>query len=234
VSENETTRDRVRILVESDGFERTTLLLILVNAASMGLETVPELAEAGDTVFFAVFWLSQLYFTLEIGLRLFAAAPDLRGFFARFWNTFDFTVVLLSWLPAVGPFALVARLVRVLRVARVFTVSDELREFLAGMRSSVPVMLCAAVVWCVLAYIFAVSGFYLFSEFDPSGWGTLGDAFRSVLFLSLLQEIPVVWRALADDRAAATVYFGVFYAVELSLLLNLFATIVRSHQRSAE
>jgi len=70
---------------------------------------------------------------LEIGLRLLARRP-LAGFFRDGWNLFDFAVVAVSLLPVAGSFASVARIARALRVARLVSLSPELRLIIGSTR----------------------------------------------------------------------------------------------------
>ena len=64
-------------------------------------------------------------------------ALDEHPLFLDGWNVFDFSVVALSLLPAAGPFATVARLARVLRVARAVSSMPELRLIIGTMLRSI-------------------------------------------------------------------------------------------------
>jgi voltage-gated sodium channel len=210
----------------SDFFLSLILALIVVNAIFMGLETVPAI---GDTYtgFFEIFSLiSQIIFIAEIILRIGACLPEWRSFFKYFWNSFDFMVVALSLLPMVGPFALVARLLRVLRVLRLVSSSDHLRKFVERLSDAFDEIAFSSLVTAVLGYIFSLSGYYLFSEIDPGHWGGLGKAGLSVFYLLLLQDVGGIVAPLVQAHAAHIFYFLLFYVVWFGLVLSVVAAAI--------
>lgn len=215
-----------RAIAENEGFHTIILMVIVVNALMMGLETFPEMNQSYESWFILVFAVSQIVFIIEIAIRLLAFAPRIGGFFRDFWNTFDFVIVTASLIPAIGPFSLVARLLRVLRVLRVFSVSDELRIFLTSTKNSIAVCTRAALILSVFIYIFAISGFYLFSEIEPQKWGSLGRAVLSIFYLLLLQDIDTFIEPLVAQSPLYLFFFlGVYFPV-LVLMTNVIATVV--------
>ncbi len=227
--------DACRRISESDDFERFIIALILVNAVTMGLETSPAFADDYGDAFFLVLWGSQFVFLGEIVLRLLAHGPRFGRFFHGFWNIFDFVIVVLSFVPAVGPFVVVARVFRLLRVLRVLSVSDELREFLSHTQKSFDLALYFGIVWSVLFYVFAISGIYLFGEAEPALFGTLGSSCRTLLYLSFLQNIAVVVDTLrSHDPAGAFVYLFTFASSTIVLLLNAIGAFTAHHMRREE
>ena len=217
--------EKCRKLVESDAFEGWIVTLILLNALCLGAETVPELSEQYDTFIWSILWGSQLVFTLEIAIRLISFQMKLKDFFRDFWNTFDFLIVAASYLPAVGSFATVARVLRVLRVLRILSVSDELRIFLDQMLRSVRLFIFAGIIWIIFAYVYAISGFYLFGEIDSQRWGSLVECCLTVFSLSLFQDINSVIAPLWAYSPATILYFVAFYAGLLLLLINIIAQV---------
>lgn len=218
----------------SEGFEDFILALIVFNAALMGLETSSTLQLRYGEAFYYAFIVSQIIFVAEIAIRIVAYAPKFREFFRGFWNPFDFTVVVLSLIPAVGGFAMIARLARVFRVMRILSVSDEMRIFIEGMGRSIGLLSKATVLLGVLGYIFAISGFYLFSEVAPASWGTLGDSFRSVFFLALLQRVPEFVAEVGPGGFVGKLFFPVFYFVYGVVVLNLMGAVTAQYRAGGE
>jgi voltage-gated sodium channel len=218
-----------RRLADSDGFERLIICVITLNALTMGLETAPDLSEAQDEWFSLVFLASQWLFVFEIAVRLGAHAPRFNEFFRGFWNIFDFTIVALSLLPEVGAFVLTARILRVLRVLRFISVSDELRGFVRGLGVSLPVMCYTGIVAAVLWYVFSVSAFYLFSGVEPANWGSLPRCAGTLACLLLLQDVVRFTEPLLQQHSGAVVFFTVFYLSFLALGVNAFAAVVALH-----
>src|SRR5687767_8130026 len=114
----------IRRLVDHRAFQLLIIVVILLNAVLLGVETSASLRSNHGGLLHALNWAIQAIFLLELSLRLLACAPHFGRFFRDGWNVFDFLVVTISMLPVAGPFAGVARLARVLRLARLVSVSD--------------------------------------------------------------------------------------------------------------
>ena len=213
-------------IAQNEQFQGAILALIVLNALCMGAEATPALAETQAGLLEAVFVASQAIFVAEIAIRLTAFAPRFGEYFRDPWNSFDFTVVALSLVPAVGGFALIARLLRVLRVLRILSVSDRLRGFLEGLGAGVPVLGLMAVVLMVLGYVFALGGFYLFGELQPEQWGTLGRAVFSVSNLMLLQGVPALAAPLYAASKASLLFFMVLYLAQFAVVANALGALL--------
>lgn len=220
---------RCREIADSSLFEQLILLLILINAAVMGFETSVTLNEEYGEIFFLILFWSQFVFSIEIIIRMMGYGPRFGGYFKDFWNLFDFTVVALSLLPAVGPFVMIARLVRLLRVLRIMTVSDRLREFLQSFRHSLDEALYLSIIFGLFLYIFAIAGFYLFSEVDSDNWGSLGLALRTLIYILLLQRVPEIFESLSDHLVSSILFLFFYAGTMLLLLLNAIGAFVAEH-----
>jgi voltage-gated sodium channel len=208
-------------IANNETFQSFIFALIVLSALMMGAETVQELRDSFGDLFFYFFLTSQAIFIGEIIVRVGAFGAQPRRFFDSFWNTFDFAIVVLTLIPFVGPFAIVARLLRVLRVLRVFSTSRKLRSFAARLHQAVDEVAYSILIIAVLGYIFSISGYYLFSETDLARWGSLGRSALSVFYLLLLQDVAgIVEPALAVSRAHI-IFFVVFYVVHFGLLLSV-------------
>lgn len=103
---------RLGHVVESQWFERTITVLIVLNAITLGLETIPGLEpEQLNTLI----WLDRIFlsiFCVELGARMLVFR---QRFFHDPWRIFDLIIVSIALLPATGAFS-VLRALRVLRV----------------------------------------------------------------------------------------------------------------------
>ncbi|MDX2170352.1 MAG: ion transporter [Deltaproteobacteria bacterium] len=212
-------------LIAQPRFQQAVVGLIVFNAALMGLETSPAVMAAHGV------WLGWLnravqgLFVLELSARL-VAAGSLRRFLADGWNAFDLTVVAISLLPVAGPFAGVARLARILRVARLVSASPELRLIVATMLRSIPSLGHVVVLLGVLLYVYAIGGFYLFGVHDPARWGTLGSALLSLFQILTLEGWPEMQAALLGPLPWAWLYFASFVVLAVFVVINLFIAVV--------
>jgi voltage-gated sodium channel len=221
-------------LAASERFQTFILFLILVTAISMGVETIPDMADAYGGFFLVLHYFAQIVFAFEICVRLLAFTPNFGKFFEDSWNTFDFLIVGASFLPGIGSFALVARLLRVLRVLRVLSVSDHLRGFMDRLKESFDEIACASVIVFVLGYIFIISGHYLFFEVDTAHWGTLGDATMSIFYLLLFQDVQSFVVPLVKASKVYLAFFLLFYFVFVSLYISVITAAVAQSIKGEE
>jgi voltage-gated sodium channel len=215
-----------RSVVESRGFEPAMIALILFNAVLIGLETSKQVVEHYGTLLHLGNDIILVVFIVEAVLKLTAVAPRFRLYFGNGWNLFDFTIVVLSLLPATEEFALVARLIRVLRVLRLVSAVPQLRLIVATLVRSIPGMGHVILLMSIILYIYAVTGFHLFQENDPENWGTLGSALLTLFQLVTLEGWVDVMDAVQDDNPWAWVYFLTFILIGTFVMLNLFIAVV--------
>lgn len=134
---------RLQRFLEDNRFQHAILVLIVANAAILGLETSASVMAAfGPTLRFADQALLAV-FVIEIVLRIYAW----RGaFFRDPWSLFDFTVVAIALLPATGPFS-VLRALRVLRVLRILTIVPSMRRVVGALLGVMPGL--GSTGWCL-------------------------------------------------------------------------------------
>ena len=218
--------ERARRIAESRHFQNAILAVILLTAVLIGLETSDDLATRYRSVFDLVEMAVQTIFVVEIAIRMLAYWPRVFRFFADGWNLFDFAVVTASFLPQAGPIAVIARLARLLRVARLVSLFPELRLIVSTMLRSIPSMGHVILMLGLLLYVYGVLGVYAFRDQDPERWGSLGAAFLTLFqILTLEGWVEVQAAAMAGNRWA-WVYFASFVIVAVFVVVNLFIAVV--------
>jgi voltage-gated sodium channel len=215
-----------RRIVDQQWFQNGILAVIVANALLIGLATDPELLSDHRALFRFFNALIQIVFVVEITIRLVAYAPRVHRFFADGWNVFDFTVVALSLIPAVGPFATVARLARLLRALRLVSVVPELRLIVGTMVRSIPSMGHVLLLLGLMLYVYAVLGVHLFRGVDPGHWGSLPRAALTLFEILTLEG----WIDVQQASFAATRWAWVFYVsyvvLAVFVVVNLFIAII--------
>jgi len=219
-------KDIARTIVEARWFEPWMIGLILFNGVLIGLETSHEVMaqygrwlEIGNDLVLAVF-------VVEAALKITAVAPRFRRYFGDGWNLFDFSVVVLSFIPSTGEFALVARLIRVLRVLRLVSAMPQLRLIVATLVRSIPSMGHVLMLLAILFYIYAITGFHLFHTIDPEHWGSLGAALLTLFQIVTLEGWVEVMEQALDARPWSWIYFVSFVLIGTFVVLNLFIAVV--------
>ena len=131
-------RDKVRAFVDNHIVQNVIIVLIVLNALSMGLETFPGWEKLiGHTTTVALDWAFVVIFLIEILLRLYAYGPS---FFKNGWNNFDFIIVAFSLVPGNGVFSCfpVVHVLRIFRTARLFGRIENLRIIVSAMLKALP------------------------------------------------------------------------------------------------
>jgi voltage-gated sodium channel len=222
-----------RRLVGQPRFQTLVLVLIVANAALMGIETVPALWQAHGSLLQVLNGALQALFVAEILLRLGAFGARPLGFFRDGWNCFDFAVVALSLLPDSGAFATVARLFRVLRAARLVSALPELRLIVGTMLRSIPSLGHVSLLLGLLLYVYGILGFHLFGAHDPEHWGSLGRSLMTLFqMLTLEGWVEIQARSLAAVPAA-WLFYGSFVVVAVFVVINLFIAVVLNNLEAA-
>lgn len=223
-----------RRIADSDRFQHFILSVILLTAVGVGLETSDTLTTRYEAAFAWLDRAVQAVFLFEIAVRLLASWPRPLAFFRDGWNVFDFVVVVASLLPQAGAFAMVARLARLLRVARLVSIFPELRLIIGTMLRSIPSMGHVIMLLGLLLYVYGVLGFYLFREADPEHWDTLGAALLTLFQMLTLEGWVEVQEAVLRDLPWAWLYFASFVFVAVFVVVNLFIAVVINNLESVK
>jgi voltage-gated sodium channel len=213
-------------IVEAGWFEPFMVGLIIFNAVLIGLETSSGIAgrfgkwlDFGNDAILVVF-------IVEAVLKITAVAPRWRLYFGSGWNLFDLSVIIFSLIPATGEFALVARLVRVLRVLRLVSAVPQLRLIVATLVRSIPSMGHVILLMSVIFYIYGVTGFHLFRVQDEEHWGTLGASLLTLFQMVTLEGWVDVMDTAMEATSWAWIYFVSFVMIGTFVVLNLFIAVV--------
>ncbi len=219
-------KDRVSQIVSALWFERVIIAFILVNGVILGMETSPYLvAEYGTLMHFGNHLILGI-FVLEAVLKMIAVAPHVDRYFRDGWNVFDFSVIVFSLIPATGEFAMIARLARLLRVVRLVSTIPELRLIVSTLVRSIPSMMHVMTLMGVIFYIYAITGYQLFHEHDPTHWRSLGISLLTLFRVVTLEDWTDVMYAAMEFHYLSWIYFVSFVILGTFVVVNLFIAVV--------
>ena len=212
-------------LVESKGFEATIIVLILINAITLGLETTRLAQGPWEAVLTATDRALLLVFTAELLARAVA-------FRSRFlhdpWRIFDLIVVTLAWIPATGGLS-VLRALRILRVLRLVSVVPSLRRVVGGLVAALPGMGSIVALLGLVFYVFSVMATKLFSEQFPDWFGSIGASAYSLFQIMTLESWSMgIVRPVMEVYSFAWLFFIPFIVCTTFTVLNLFIGIIVS------
>jgi voltage-gated sodium channel len=217
------TRARLMRVLDTRAFELTILVVIVLNAVTLGLETT-DLARsrAADTLAF----LDRLFISIFVA-ELLLKAFVYRGRLLRDpWYVFDFVVVGIALLPATGPLA-VLRTLRVLRVLRLVSSLPALRRVVNGLLASLPGLGSIAALLVLVFYVGAVMATSLFGETFPQWFGDIGNSAFSLFQVMTLESWSMgIVRPVMEEHPYAWAFFVPFILVTSLTVLNLFIAVI--------
>lgn len=215
-------RDRLRRLVDSNRFQQFIVVVIVLNAITLGLETSDQLIAELGLLLHALDRIALAIFVVEIALRLVAHQRD---FFRDPWSVFDFVVIGIALIPASGAFT-VLRALRILRVLRLVALVPSMRGVVAALLTAVPGMASIATLLGLLIYVSAVMATQLFGAGVPERFGDLGMSLFTLFQVMTTDD----WAAIAQEAMAvqplAWIFFVIYLLVSTFAVLNLFIAVV--------
>ena len=213
-------------LVNRPVFEYTIIALILATGVLLGLGTSPTierqyggLLHLGNQVILGLF-------ILEAMLKMLAQAPRVDNYFRDGWNVFDFLIIIVALIPATDDFAMVARLARLLRVLRLISAIRELRLIVAALVRSIPSVGHVILLMSIIVYIYAIIGYQLFHQHDPTHWRSLGVSVLTLFNIITLEGWTVVMEKAMQLHPWAWIYFVSYVIAGTFVVINLFIAII--------
>ena len=213
-------------IVSKKWFDQIIIVLIIINAAILGFETSAELNAKFGGLFELINQIVLGVFILEAAMKIIAVAPQFSKYFKNGWNLFDFSIILLSLIPATGQFAMIARLARLLRVLRLISALPELRLIVSTLLRSIPGMANVMLLMGVIFYIYAIMGFHLFHEHDPEHWRNIGISLLTLFRIATLEDWTDVMYKGMELSPYSWIFFISFVVLGTFVIINLFIAIV--------
>jgi voltage-gated sodium channel len=209
--------------IEAPKTQYSIMLLIVINAAILGLETVPVAMQNYGSILLAVDHFILGVFVIEILLRIYAHRL---AFFRDPWSLFDFVVVGIALVPASGPLE-VLRSLRILRVLRLLTLVPSMRRVVGALLGSIPGLSSIALVLLLIYYVFAVIATKLFAENFPQWFGSIGESLYSLFQIMTLESWSMgIVRPVMVEHPYAWIFFITFILIATFTMLNLFIAII--------
>lgn len=127
----------------------------------------------------------QVIFTVECGTKILAENVSPWLYFHDSWNSFDFLIVIVTYLSDLIPFNVIFfRLIRLFRIMKLIKRLPRLQTIVNSCLNSFTSIVIVIIMFILYLLIIGQLGIYLFSENDPFHFG---DQLRS--FLSLFQVV---------------------------------------------
>ena len=217
----------IKRIAASKGFDYAIIGLILFTALIIALEAFPEwITPARANLFDVLHRAVLIAFIAEAVIKIVAHTPRPWNYFRSAWNLFDFSLIVLSLLPVASEFALLGRVLRLLRVLRLIQAFPELRIIVDTLVRSIPSMMHITLLMSIIFFIYAVLGFHLFHQHDPTHWRNLAYALLTLFRIVTLEDWTDVMYKAMELSPAYALYFVSFVVVGTFVVINLFIAVV--------
>ena len=230
-------RGAVAKLIYNQLFRNFILAVIVLNAITLGLDTVDVITDSLNgwvgRVLFALDTVFLFIFVVEIGLRLFVQRLS---YFKDGWNWFDLTVVGIALLPTSDGLSAL-RTLRVIRALRLLTLLPAMRSVIGGLIRALPGMFSAMILLGLIHYVYAVIGVQMFGGQLYGGYAggdydyfqDLGRATYTLFQIMTLESWSHgIVRPIMDVHPgfATPLYFVSYVILSAFAALNLFIGII--------
>ncbi|MCB1801355.1 MAG: ion transporter [Gammaproteobacteria bacterium] len=213
-------RQRLGQWIESRRVQRIIIVLIVINAITLGLETSSRIMQSAGGVLQLIDRTLLAVFVSEILVKLFAFGGR---FFRNPWNLFDFAVVGVALIPSSGPLTVL----RVLRVLRLVSMVPRFRFVVESLLRAVPGILSIAGLLVIVFYVAAVMATGFFGSRFPDWFGSIGASMYTLFQVMTLESWSMgIARPVMDAFPWAWAFFVPFILIATFTMLNLFIAII--------
>ena len=216
-------RGEIEKFMARNWVQRFLIILIVVNAAIMGLETNPDVMAAVGPYFLlldhAILWVFIAELVLLISARRLL-------FFKDAWCVFDLLVVLIALVPATGSLS-VLRALRVLRILRLINKVESMRTVVGALLGSLPGLGSVFGLILIIFYVSAVIATNMFGEAFPARFGSLSQSFYTLFQVMTLEGwSEEIARPVMEVFPSAWVFFILFILTATFIVVNLFVAVI--------
>ncbi len=213
----------IKNIIEHKFFERFIISIIIINWVTMWLETSKDINDKIVHLLWAFDIIIITIFTIEAIMKIITYKKD---YFRNWWNIFDFSIVIISLIPASWPLQIL-RIFRVFRLLRLVTIIPSMRKIVSALLSVIPWI---ASVWALLLlifYVFAIMTTQLYSDAFPEWFWSIWSSFYT-LFQIMTLESWSMWiaRPVMEEFPHAWILFVSFVLIATFVMVNLVIAIV--------
>ncbi|GAA3548351.1 hypothetical protein GCM10022419_030810 [Nonomuraea rosea] len=225
-------RERTRVFLASRRFQQFIVGVILINAGTLGLETVPAVVESHGHLLTVVDHVALYIFVVELLAKVYV---ERSAFLRDPWNIFDTLIVAIALAPSTGGLS-VLRSLRILRALRLLSVVPSLRRVVSALLRAMPGMSSIVVLLSLVLYVAAVMATKLYGQAAPERFGSLPTSLFTLYQTMTGDDWGNIARDVMTEHPTAWIFFTIFILVCTFVVLNLFLAVVVSamDEESAE
>ena len=212
-------------IVYSSQFELLIAFIILVNAVSLALLTMPDIDPEVKQTLGELDTFALYVYLVELIMRIVSYGKRPWEFFRQGWNIFDFSIVVLSFGLFSGE-TIILRLLRIFRLIRIFRFLPEVRVLTSSVVKSLPPLMSVGVLIFLALFIYGMAGVYLFGEQLPESWGNITLALTSLFILLTLENFPNYLEEAVEISPWALPFYLSYIFIVVFTVLNVLIGIV--------
>jgi voltage-gated sodium channel len=209
--------------VEGQNFQNAIMILIVLNAVALGLETNSNVRDQFGKELHLFDNVVLAIFGVEITIKLMNRRLD---FFKRGWNIFDFVIVGIALVPSSGPLEIM-RTLRIFRAMRLLSLVPSMRKVIQALFLAIPGIFSVGSIIMLIFYVSSVLTTNFFgAEFDE-WFGTIGRSMYSLFQVMTLESWSMgIVRPVMEIYPWAWIFFVIFILITSFAVLNLFIGII--------
>ena len=210
-------------IIENKYFVTFITSVIIINAITLGLETSKNIKKDYGVYLSLIDIIALTIFTIELLAKI--TVYRFR-FFRDGWNIFDFIIVVVSLIPASGPFS-VLRAFRIFRTLRLLSVVPSMKRIIQAIFISIPGILSVGTIIILIFYISSVLTTTFFGDKFYEWFGTVGNSMYTLFQIMTLESWSMgIVRPVMKEFPLAWLFFVPFILVTTFAVLNLFIGII--------
>jgi voltage-gated sodium channel len=214
---------RICKVVYTPFVSKFVLIVILLNALVLGLDTSPKIQAKIGFLLRSVDQLCLLVFCIELLMKM---VCERFRFFLSAWNLFDFAIVGISVIPGAN-YLSVLRALRILRAMRMITKLPKLRIIAESIIHALPSIGWISLLLIIIFYIFAVLSTTMFGTNFPEWFGDMGASMYTMFQLMTLDSWSSgIARPIMEEFPFAFLGFIPFILISSFIVLNVFIGII--------
>ena len=171
-------------IVENKIFITFITLVIIINAITLGLETSADIKLEYGVFLSIIDKIALTIFTIELIVKILVYKLK---FFKDGWNVFDFIIVVVSLIPASGPFS-VLRAFRIFRTLRLLSIVPSMKRIIQAIFISIPGILSVGTIIVLIFYISSVLTTTFFGQNFYEWFGTIGNSMYTLFQIMTLES----------------------------------------------
>ena len=212
-------------IIEHPRFEQFIIVIIVINAITLGLETNSKVMESSGFLLSLIDRVILAIFTIEVVVKMFIYRGQ---FFRDPWRIFDFLIVAISLIPTTDNLSIL-RSLRILRVLRLISTIPSLKKVVNGLIAALPGMGSISMLLSIVFYVFSVMATKLFGVDFPEWFGSIGASAYSLFQIMTLESWSMgIVRPVMEVFSFAWIFFIAFILCTTFTVLNLFIGIIVS------